>query len=131
MSKNTRIVKRRSTSSIITVSQLVRFDCLVNLYDLIKLQTYKNILEWVIVEGSSNQEDADKNKENITKLINDHKLSFKIVYVEFTNQKLSDLRNLGNSTCQGDIIVCMDDDDYYPPFRIEEAVSKLNNSKNQ
>ena len=128
MSKNTRIVKRRSTSSIITVSQLVRFDCLVNLYDLIKLQTYKNILEWVIVEGSSNQEDADKNKENITKLINDHKLSFKIVYVEFTNQKLSDLRNLGNSTCQGDIIVCMDDDDYYPPERVEHAVESLEKS---
>ena len=30
--------------------------------------------------------------------------------------------------CTCDIIVCLDDDDYYPPERISEAVDKLSNS---
>ena len=34
-------------------------------------------------------------------------------------------RNKLNSLAKGDIIVCMDDDDYYPPTRISHAVSTL------
>ena len=34
-------------------------------------------------------------------------------------------RNLANSKCKGDIIVYMDDDDYYPPERISHAVEIL------
>lgn len=34
-------------------------------------------------------------------------------------------RNLIHSKCKGDIIVYMDDDDYYPPDRISHAVQKL------
>jgi glycosyltransferase involved in cell wall biosynthesis len=128
MSKSTRIIKRRLSASIVTITQLIRSECLLNLYDLIKLQTYKNIVDWVIVEGSSNEEDGDKNKNNIANIINNHKLSFKIIYIEYSNQKLSDLRNSGNSKCSGDIIVCMDDDDYYPPERVEHAVESLDKS---
>jgi hypothetical protein len=123
-----RIVKKNTSVSIITISQLKRFDCLLNLYELIKLQTFKNIIEWVIVEGSNNSEDADKNSENINNLINNNDQQFKINYVEFTGKKLSDLRNLGNNKCIGDIIVCMDDDDYYPPERVSHAVESLENS---
>jgi glycosyltransferase involved in cell wall biosynthesis len=129
MSKNTtRIIKKRSTASIITVSQYKRFDCLQNLYELIKLQTYKNIIEWVIVEGSKTENDAKINAENINNLIKNHNESFKIIYSEYTGKKLSDLRNIGNNNCTGDIIVCMDDDDYYPPERVEHAVESLENS---
>jgi glycosyltransferase involved in cell wall biosynthesis len=38
-------------------------------------------------------------------------------------------RNLLNEKASGDIIVYMDDDDYYPPERISHAVDKLKNSK--
>ena len=34
-------------------------------------------------------------------------------------------RNKLNSLAKGDIIVCMDDDDYYPPERISHAVNTL------
>lgn len=139
MSNNSKqIIKSKSTASIITISQLIRFDCLLNLYELIKEQTYTNITEWVIVEGSKNKEDGDKNKENITNLIKIHLLepntnlqNIKIIYIEYTGLPLSELRNLGNNTCSGNIIVCMDDDDYYPPKRVETAVAKLNNSTKQ
>jgi len=135
------IVKKKGSSgskvSLITVSQLARFDCLLTLYDLIQMQTYNHILEWVIVEGSSNPEDGLKNKINVQKIIDYHyranndngeKNKFEIVYINYTGQKLSDLRNLGNDACKGDIIVCMDDDDYYPPERVQHAVESLENS---
>jgi glycosyltransferase involved in cell wall biosynthesis len=38
-------------------------------------------------------------------------------------------RNLLNEKTKGDIIVYMDDDDYYPPERISHAVDKLKDSK--
>ncbi len=126
--KTTRIVKKKTNVSIITISQLKRFECLQNLYELIKLQTYKNIIEWVIVEGSKTEDDAKKNSENISNLIKNHTGEMKIVYVEYTGKKLSDLRNIGNNKCIGDIIVCMDDDDYYPPDRVSHAVESLEKS---
>jgi glycosyltransferase involved in cell wall biosynthesis len=122
------IVKKKPSVSIVTITQLKRFNCLEILSDLIKDQTYDNITEWVIVEGSKTKEDCDKNKENIQKLKESTKL--KIVYVEFKESvKLGELRNIGNKTCTGDITVCMDDDDYYPKDRVEHAVTKLVSSK--
>jgi hypothetical protein len=133
--KKTKIIKIILSASIITINQLVRCDCLLNLYELIKLQTYKNIIEWVIVEGSKTKEDADKNKENINKLIETHELykpqnlkHMKIIYIEYTGKALSDLRNIGNNKCSGDIIICMDDDDYYPIERVTHAVESLQKS---
>ena len=38
------------------------------------------------------------------------------------------MRNIGNNNCTGDIIICMDDDDYYPPDRVSHAVESLENS---
>ena len=35
---------------------------------------------------------------------------------------------MGNNKCKGDIIVCMDDDDYYPPERVQHAVETLEKS---
>lgn len=124
-----KITKMNSTVSIITITQLKRKECLLNLYELIKLQTYKNIKEWIIVEGSVNEIDANENKINIDnlKILNDTNID--IVYIEYSsNKKLSDLRNIGNNKCSSDIIVCMDDDDYYPPLRVEHAVESLEKS---
>jgi glycosyltransferase involved in cell wall biosynthesis len=118
----TRIKKGKSVS-ILTITQNVRFECIKILYQMILKQTYKNILEWVLVEGSQNINDARQNKQKINEFIKNK--SIKINYIEFSGRKLGGLRNLGNQSCSGDIIVCMDDDDYYPPERIEEAVEKL------
>ena len=126
-SKTGRIIKKISTVSIITITQLKRFECLLNLYELIKLQDYKNIIEWVIVEGSKTLEDSKINSVNIKELIKNHtdNIIKNIVYIEYTGKKLSDLRNLGNNTCTGEIIVCMDDDDYYPSERVSHSVESL------
>jgi glycosyltransferase involved in cell wall biosynthesis len=121
--------------SIITITQYKRFECIKILLDLIKSQTYSNIIEWIIVEGSKLNEEAQENKKNILNFIEqtlsqtELKLKFKIIYVEKEKDvKLGELRNIGNKMCNGDITVCMDDDDYYPPDRVEHAVSKLSES---
>lgn len=124
-------VKGKSTVSIVTITQLKRFECIRILRDMIKSQTYKNIIEWVIVEGSKTKEEADKNKIYISELkesVKDEQFP-EIVYVEYVEgRKLGGLRNVGNTTCKGDITVCMDDDDFYPITRVAHAVEKLEGS---
>lgn len=123
--------------SLLTITQRSRKKCLKNLLDFILYQTYNGIIEWNIVEGSKTEKDAEENKEFIMNeiIMNEiimNKTHFPVKYIEYEEgSKLSDLRNRGNDSCKGDIIVCMDDDDYYPPKRVETAVSKLNNSKKQ
>jgi hypothetical protein len=122
-----------TTVSLLTITQRSRNKCLKNLLDFILDQTYKDIVEWIIVEGSKTEKDAEENKEFIiNEIIIINKTHFPIKYIGFEEgSKLSDLRNRGNLACKGDIIVCMDDDDYYPPKRVETAVTKLNNSTKQ
>ena len=125
-------VNDKPSVSIVTITQYSRRNCLTNLAQLIKYQIYKNIIEWVIVEGSSNLEDAISNEKYIIaqwKTLTLLPFNLEIVYIPFKPQQhLSDLRNTGNSSCIGDIIVCMDDDDYYPPTRVSHAVYRLLNS---
>lgn len=116
---------KQPSVSIVTITQLKRFNCLQIARDLIKEQTYKNIIEWVIVEGSKSKDDAKLNGENIRQLLENSGLTFPIVYVEWSDVKLGELRNRGNKTCKGDITVVFDDDDYYFPDRVEHAVDKL------
>jgi len=119
------------TVSILTITQNKRFDCINILFDLIKNQTYKNIIEWVIIEGSKTKEEIEINSSNINNLISlkSNELTFPIIYIKNENiVKLGELRNIGNKNCKGDITVCMDDDDYYFPNRIEHAVDKLSKS---
>ena len=120
-----------NTVSLLTITQFSRFECIKILFEIIKNQTYKNIIEWVIVEGSKTDLDASKNESNIQNLIllAQSELNFPIVYVKREkNAKLGELRNIGNNTCKADITVCMDDDDYYPSDRVEHAVKKLSGS---
>lgn len=111
--------------SIITISQFERFSCVTLLADIIKNQTYySRILEWVIVDGSKTVLDAEMNKNNIDSLRSSIDIPIKYVdYVDGT--KLGELRNKGNNACSGDVIVCMDDDDYYFPERVEHAYEEL------
>jgi glycosyltransferase involved in cell wall biosynthesis len=120
-------VDKNPTVSIVTITQLKRFPCIEILKDMIEAQTYTNIIEWVIVEGSPLEDDMNENKIKIQGLMEQCKL---IKYIEkVPGEKLGALRNKGNKACTGDITVVMDDDDYYPVERVEEAVKKLQGSK--
>ena len=85
--------------------------------DMIKNQDYpKGRIEWLI---------ADDGTDSVEHLF--QKVDFvKIKYFKIDQHKtLGFKRNFLNSKCEGDFIVYMDDDDYYPKDRISHGVSVL------
>ena len=93
------------SASIVTITQKSRIECIKLLYHSILTQTYDNIVEWVIVEGSPSEQDANTNRAQLMDVIGD-KRTLTIRYIEYTiGAKLSDLRNIGNrSTSRFSII---------------------------
>lgn len=82
-------------------------------------QTYpKDRMEWIIVDdGTDKIEDLVNHIPQVKYFKYDKKLT------------LGKKRNLTNEKSSGEIIVYMDDDDYYPPDRVKHAVDTLKNSK--
>ena len=80
-------------------------------------QTYpKQNIEWIIVD------DGTDKIEDLIKTSNIPQIRYFVVPEKLT---LGKKRNFTHSQCKGDIIVYMDDDDYYPPERIAHAVETL------
>jgi glycosyltransferase involved in cell wall biosynthesis len=78
-------------------------------------QTYpKDRIEWIIIDDGTDP-------------IMDLVLNIKQVKYTYYKDKmlLGRKRNLMHNKCSGDIIIYMDDDDYYPPERISHAVQTL------
>ncbi len=78
-------------------------------------QTYpKDKMEWIIVDDGT-----DKIEDLVTHIP-------QVKYFKYDNKlSLGTKRNITNEKAKGDIIVYMDDDDYYPPDRVSHAVDKL------
>ena len=92
------------------------------LAECIKNQTYpKPLIEWVIVDDSH---------KPIQNLVDSLGLDIKIKY-HFSQSPLTigEKRNLSHHMSTGDIIINMDDDDFYPIERISHAVQKLSASE--
>jgi len=87
------------------------------LFECFKNQTYpKDKIEWIIIDDGT-----DKIKDLV-----ENSGILQIKYIELDNKiTVAAKRNLMNDKTSGDIIVYMDDDDYYPPERIQHAVDKL------
>jgi len=78
-------------------------------------QTYpKDRMEWIIIDdGTDKIEDLVKDIPQVK-------------YFKYdTKMNLGKKRNLMHEKAKGDIIVYMDDDDYYPPDRVSHAVETL------
>lgn len=82
-------------------------------------QTYpKDRIEWLIVDdGTDKIEDLVKDVPQVKYFKFDKKMT------------LGQKRNFLNGKACGEILVYMDDDDYYPPERFSHAVETLQNSK--
>ena len=78
-------------------------------------QTYpKEKIEWIIIDdGTDKIEDLVSHIPQVKYLKFDEKMT------------LGKKRNIGNEKSTGDIIIYMDDDDYYPPDRFSHAVDVL------
>ena len=122
---------KNPTVSVVTVTQIKRQETIKITSEHINNQNYKNIVEWVIVEGSKTLEDCLANEAFIKTL----SCKYPIVYIPghtdgvYNDNHLGELRNLSNKNSKGTIIVVMDDDDWYPKTRVDHAVSMLVNSK--
>jgi len=81
-------------------------------------QTYpKDRMEWIIVDDGS---------DPVGEFFKD--IPQARYFYEPQRMVLGRKRNFMHDKCKGDIIVYMDDDDYYPPERVEHAVSRLQQS---
>jgi glycosyltransferase involved in cell wall biosynthesis len=78
-------------------------------------QTYpKDKMEWIIIDdGTDKIEDLVKDIPQVKYFKYDEKMTLGVK------------RNLTNSKATGDILIYMDDDDYYPPERVSHAVETL------
>lgn len=89
------------------------------MFKCFKHQDYKGAVEWIIIDDGTDK-------------IEDLILSSGIPNIKYykLDQKISlgKKRNLMHSYAKGDIIIYMDDDDYYPPERISHAVEQLQNN---
>jgi glycosyltransferase involved in cell wall biosynthesis len=87
------------------------------LIEIYKSQTFpKDKMEWIIIDdGRKRVEDlfqeASKTIPNIRYIYKDEKM------------RLGEKRNLLNTEAKGEIIIAMDDDDYYPPDRVQLVVN--------
>ena len=74
----------------------------------------KHRMEWIIIDdGTDSVEDLVASHPNVKYFRYNNKLS------------LGKKRNIMHDKSKGDIIVYMDDDDYYPPDRVSHAVNML------
>ena len=89
-----------------------------NMFQCFRNQTYpKNRMEWIIVDDGT-----DKIKD----LINDAKIEQIKYFAIDKKMTLGEKRNFIHDKTCGSILVYMDDDDYYPPERVQHAVDILN-----
>tara|TARA_B110000285_G_C15130215_1_gene623077 strand:- start:1008 stop:1970 length:963 start_codon:yes stop_codon:yes gene_type:complete len=85
------------------------------LIECVRHQTYPMThIEWIIVDDGT---------DPIGDLV--QHLSFVKYFYISEKMPLGKKRNLMHSYCSGDILVYMDDDDYYPPERVSHAVEML------
>lgn len=91
-----------------------------NMINCYKNQTYpRSRMEWIIVDDGT-----DPIKDIIDKYTD-----LNIKYFQVKKMNLGEKRNFMHTKCNGKILVYMDDDDYYPPERVEHAVETLNSNR--
>ena len=91
------------------------------MFECFKNQTYpKDRIEWIIVDDGT---------DCIEDLIQKSGIKQIRYFRNETKMSLGQKRNHMHSFVKGTIIVYMDDDDYYPPERIEHAVDKLQENR--
>ena len=91
------------------------------MFECFKNQTYpKDRMEWIIVDDGTDK-------------IEDLVLASGISQIKYFRQDrkmaLGEKRNFMHKQTKGTILVYMDDDDYYPPERVEHAVDRLTENR--
>ena len=87
------------------------------MFQCFKNQTYpKDRMEWIIID------DGDDKIEDLIKKSGISQIKY---FPVKKKMKLGEKRNFMHSKTKGDFLVYMDDDDYYPPERVQHAIEVL------
>lgn len=139
--KSTKTSSENDTVSILTPTVKSRESCLPILARSLSCQTFlSKIKEWIIVSADKpwNEEDFNSCVDKLRSIL--PTVEIKNVFVNEEKaiannwdkvdnyEAIGYLRNVTNWLSTGDYMVCADDDDYYPPRRVEHAVTLLKNS---
>lgn len=128
------------TVSLITISQYSRIDFLKIATQCIREQIVKSsacvlpnndfIKEWIIIDTSnvSYQPTEEDLIDYIKELSQDQVLPH-IIYRKAIRTNIGGWRNQANRLVTGDIVVCIDDDDYYYPTMVSECIKALTSSE--
>ena len=109
---------KKSSVSILTITNLDQIELLKILAESLKIQSYNNIKEWIILDTSDNN----------VNLLED--IKFKIEYINVQNMKtIGEIKNYANNKASGDIIIWTSVNDYQLPSKINTIVEKLSNSE--
>ena len=91
-----------------------KFIC--NLIEIYKNQTYpKDKMEWIIIDDG-----RDKVEDLFSEIVKTVP-NIRYIYMD-EKMRIGAKRNLLNQEARGKIIIAMDDDDYYPPDRVQTVV---------
>ena len=125
--RNHRLSRSLPSVSILTPTTANRANVLPLLAKCIERQKYENIVEWLLVDGTRGGNSIDREC-----LKGFSKCTIRWIELPYdTEPTIGALRQTLNETFVGDIAVCCDDDDYYPPTRVSHAVDKLTKSTAQ
>jgi glycosyltransferase involved in cell wall biosynthesis len=92
-----------------------------------KAQKYpQNLMEWIILDDGT-----DKVKDLFDKAKADGLNIRYEALPDGVKMPIGGKRNRLNEMAKGEIIVCWDDDDYYPPERVNKAVTRLRSVPNK
>ena len=87
-----------------------------NIIKCYKNQKYpKKRMEWIIIDDGT---------DKVQDIFDKHKIH-NLKYFATEKMNLGEKRNYMHTKTKGSIIVYMDDDDYYPPERVQHAVERL------
>ena len=114
--------------SILTPTTINRKNFLKFVAQAIANQDYKNIIEWIIVDGTKEgNSDLEITISEIRSIKNIPDVIFHKQNLN-RNNNIGALRNLLNDNAKGDIMIFFDDDDFYFDKRVSHTVNKLNES---
>ena len=117
-----------TTVSVLTPTTSKRVAFLPWVWDCITRQTYKPIVEWLIMDGS--EESSDLVANAVSTLKPHASIRVRLLRCDgLANRHVGTLRNQLVREAVGDVLVNMDDDDFYFEARVQSAVDALRNGK--
>lgn len=117
-----------TTVSVLTPTTSARVNYLPWVWDCIIRQTYRHIVEWLVIDGS--EVSSDLVACELAKLPRHARIQIRLLASDdVPNRRVGTLRNKLTREACGEVLVNMDDDDFYFETRVQSAVDALASGK--